>query len=123
MATTVLAPVSVGELVDKITILQIKVEKISDTYALVNILNELVQLKKIQVTPEPQAEIVTELRKVNEELWEVEDRLRVLEKLKEFDAEFIALARSVYILNDKRARIKREINLFSGSDIIEEKSY
>ena len=123
MATTVLAPVSVGELVDKITILQIKVEKIADTYALVNILNELVQLKKIQVTPEPRAENVTELRKVNEELWEVEDRLRVLEKLKEFDEEFIALARSVYILNDKRARIKREINLFSGSDIVEEKSY
>ena len=123
MATTVLAPVSVGELVDKITILQIKVEKIADTYALVNILNELVQLKKIQVTPQPRAENVTELRKVNEELWEVEDRLRVLEKLKEFDEEFIALARSVYILNDKRARIKREINLFSGSDIIEEKSY
>ena len=123
MATTVLAPVSVGELVDKITILQIKVEKIADTYALVNILNELVQLKKIQVTPEPRAENITELRKVNEELWEVEDRLRVLEKLKEFDEEFIALARSVYILNDKRARIKREINLFSGSDIIEEKSY
>ena len=120
---SLLAPVSVGELFDKITILQIKLDRITDIAALANVNNELHLLKEIRVEHEPRPEIVTELRKVNEELWDVEDRLRVLEKLKEFDEEFVALARSVYILNDKRASIKREINLFCGSDIIEEKSY
>ncbi len=118
-----LVPVSVGELVDKITILEIKLARITNIASLANVNNELLLLKEIKLNPEPRKEIVAELRKVNEELWDVEDRLRVLEKLREFDEEFIALARSVYILNDKRASIKREINLFTGSDIIEEKSY
>lgn len=114
-----LVPVSIGELIDKITILEIKTEKIKNPEALVNIQKELDMLRAIptkHVDSEP-------LRQVNLELWEVEDTLRECEKEKDFGTNFVTLARSVYLLNDKRARIKRAINIFMNSDIVEEKSY
>lgn len=115
-------PASVGEVLDKISILQIKSERITDGRKLTNVRNELRHLEdaaRNHRLPKMEAQ----LRAVNEALWDIEDRIRVKEKLGEFDAEFITLARSVYITNDKRAEIKRAINLATESDLIEEKSY
>lgn len=114
--------VSVGELLDKISILQIKSEKIDDIDKLANIHNELNHLTTV-ACDHRLPELEAQLRKVNEALWDIEDRIRVKEKMSEFDDEFIELARLVYITNDKRADIKREINLVSNSDLIEEKFY
>ena len=114
------APISIGELIDKITILAIKLLKIKNTTALENIEKEFAFLTNLNKWPE----ICTrELYDVNNKIWEVEDELRELEKIKDFGPNFIALARSVYILNDKRAVIKRDMNLKFSSDIVEEKSY
>jgi hypothetical protein len=121
------APISVGELVDKITILRIKLEKIADPAQLANIRAEhdhLVQIyerNRIAMLIDGRDEKV--LQSVNRELWEVEDRLREHEARGNFDVEFVALARSVYRLNDQRAAAKRSINIKSGSLIVEEKSY
>lgn len=115
-------PASVGEVLDKISILQIKSDRITDGRKLANVRKELVALltaAQHHRFPEMEAE----LRTVNEALWGIEDQIRVKEKRGEFDAEFIRLARSVYIVNDKRAEIKRRINEASGSALIEEKSY
>ena len=115
-------PASVGEVLDKISILQIKSDRITDGRKLANVRKELVELlAAAQNDRFPDME--AELRTVNEALWDIEDHIRVKEKLGKFDAEFIRLARSVYITNDKRAEIKREINLASASYLIEEKSY
>jgi hypothetical protein len=115
-------PVSVGEVLDKISILEIKSERITDADKLFNVHTELEHLLIVAANyREPQLE--EELKRVNEELWDIEDRIRVKEKLQEFDEEFISLARSVYITNDKRAQIKRTINAVTGSLFIEEKSY
>jgi hypothetical protein len=114
-----LAEISKGELIDKITILEIKNEKITDVEKLKNVRHELETLRKLEFhTAEKE-----KLKIVNRELWEVEDDLRHLEKLGKFDNEFIEKARSVYKLNDERSRIKKVINIEQGSDIIEEKSY
>jgi len=118
--------VSAGELLDKITILQIKSRRIKEPEKLYNIDKELIQLKKAaeELPDDPNIPALQkELTKVNERLWVIEDQVRELEKKEKFDAEFIILARSVYMNNDERARIKREINELVGSEIIEEKSY
>ena len=119
------APISLGELVDKITILRIKNRNITDPLKLENVQRELVELGGVLSKAEA-PDILLEfqsLENVNAELWDIEDNIRVKESKKEFDQEFIELARSVYITNDKRAKIKRDINLKVGSDLIEEKSY
>jgi hypothetical protein len=117
-----LVPVSIGELVDKITILEIKLEKITNNEALANIEKELKALKNIQVTHiEP--ELFENLKHVNIEIWNVEDELREYEHNQIFNNEFVTKARSVYILNDKRAAIKKHINNKYNSEITEEKSY
>jgi len=120
-------PVSYGELIDKITILEIKSERMTDPAKLANVGNELGALTRTwaadPVSTVDIADLRTGLKAVNEALWDIEDRIRLKEKAKAFDAEFIELARSVYIRNDERAALKREINLRLGSTLIEEKSY
>ncbi len=123
----ILVPVSFGELLDKIAILQIKSERMQDAAKLANVRNELSALEKTWMAhPAASADIVrlrAELKAVNERLWEIEDDIRVQEKAQAFDAGFVKLARSVYFENDERARIKREINTALGSAYVEEKSY
>ena len=120
-------PVSFGELIDKITILEIKSERISDETKLANVRHELDLLehtwKSSAASNTDLSESRNELKSVNEALWEIEDRIRVKESEKAFDAEFIELARSVYVINDRRAAVKKEINLALGSELVEEKSY
>lgn len=119
--------ISIGEFFDKLTILEIKTARISDEAKLANINKELDSLNKLLVqqkfTRDDVANEVAELRKVNEALWEIEDDIRDKESQKAFDDKFIELARAVYITNDKRSEIKRDINLKLGSDFVEEKSY
>jgi predicted nucleic acid-binding Zn-ribbon protein len=113
-------PVSVGELIDKLTILEIKSLFTDDEY----VLKELEELNKSRaIITQYTLEYEIELKKVNEKLWKIEDKLRQLEKEQRFDSEFIELARSVYITNDERARIKREINELTNSDFKEIKVY
>ena len=120
-------PVSVGEVLDKITILQIKLAHISDAAKRVNIQNELDALLPLVAgdafTTDQMQGLMAELKAVNEALWDIEDDIREKEAVKSFDAEFIRLARAVYVTNDKRAEIKKQINLATGSALIEEKSY
>jgi hypothetical protein len=115
--------VSIGEVVDKWTILSIKVLNIQDEDKLANVTKEKDYLNTVIPTDILNDPLTEQLRWVNERLWNVEDNLRECEKNKLFDKHFVQLARSVYLLNDKRARIKKEINLKHGSDFIEEKSY
>ena len=118
--------VSIGEVVVKYTILMIKASKIQDPAKLENINKELTYLIGILKKEDP---LMTDyphtkaLFEINKELWKVEDDLRDLERVKDFDKEFIILARNVYKLNDKRAHIKKEINIKFGSEFVEEKSY
>jgi hypothetical protein len=120
-------PVSYGELIDKITILEIKARQISDPAKLANVRNELDLLNATWANDAAsQTDIADErarLLAVNEALWDIEDHIRLKEKAQAFDAEFIELARSVYFRNDERAAVKREINLKLGSQLVEEKSY
>jgi hypothetical protein len=120
-------PVSYGELIDKITILEIKSERIRNAAKVQNVRIELDLLNTTwQAAAAAQTDIAAEraaLRRVNESLWDIEDRIRLKEKAKAFDAEFVELARSVYIRNDERAEIKRAINEKLGSTLVEEKSY
>jgi len=126
---TLYAPLSLGELVDKITILEIKSEQISDEAKLRNVRHELGVLtdclSKALTAPEFEAleSPKTSLGQINRELWKIEDDLRECEREQNFGADFVALARSVYFCNDKRAAIKKEINIRFGSDLVEEKSY
>ena len=118
------APISIGELVDKITILEIKKNKLQNS-KLKNVLKELSYLReliekhKIDITDD----LFFQLKEVNLSLWNIEDQIRIKEKNKEFDNTFIELARSVYFKNDKRAEIKKSINRLSNSEITEEKFY
>jgi hypothetical protein len=115
--------VSIGEVVDKWTILSIKFLNITDKDKLKNITKERNYLN-MEISPEILHDPLTDqLLVVNKNLWDVEDRLRDCERNKVFDDHFVQLARSVYILNDKRANIKKEINIKYGSDFVEEKSY
>jgi hypothetical protein len=118
-------PISIGELVDKITILQIKQEKIIDQNKLKNIQLELQLLSnKLSLLEIPHLfEQMSSLYSVNKELWNIEDDIRKKEKIKQFDNEFVELARSVYYKNDKRAALKKEINILVGSTLVEEKQY
>jgi len=120
-------PVSFGELIDKITILQIKSERMRDADKLANVRRELEMLTAMwERAPESRveaADLWAQLKAVNERLWVIEDDIRIKEKRQEFDAEFVRLARSVYIENDERARVKRDLNLRLGSALVEEKSY
>ena len=117
--------VSIGEVVDKATILRIKLSKIHDPEKLKNIQHEYdlitSSMKEAGISSES-AEFKA-LLEINQTLWEIEDKIRIKEKQKAFDAEFIELARSVYLNNDRRAAIKREINLAFGSELVEEKEY
>ena len=123
----ILVPVSFGELLDKIAILQIKSERMSDAVKLVNVRNELAALEQTWAAHPAAAVEIDALRAalkaVNERLWVIEDDIRIKEKAQAFDEEFIRLARSVYFENDERARIKKDINLALGSSYVEEKSY
>ncbi len=120
-------PVSFGELLDKIAILQIKSERMTDPAKLANVRNELAALDATWAAhPAAQQDIAAlraELKAVNERLWVIEDDIRLKEKAQAFDAEFVRLARSVYFENDTRARVKKDINLALGSAYVEEKSY
>jgi hypothetical protein len=123
----ILVAVSAGELWDKVTILRIKAERITDDAKRKNVLAELTSLDAaithLMVPTEKVNALVDRLRGVNESLWTVEDDIRRCENNRDFGPEFIALARSVYRLNDERGRIKRQINDFFGSAIVEEKQY
>lgn len=116
--------ISIGEIVDKLSILQIKQDNINDISKLINIKNEYLYLYKI-VFAELNIHIddYIPLLNINQKLWGIEDQIRIKEKKQEFDNEFIELARSVYITNDKRAELKKEINIKYGSKFVEEKSY
>ena len=124
---TIQATISYGEFLDKLTILEIKNERITDKSKLKNIQNELNLVKQLwQGSPASKIDISSELaalKAVNEKLWKIEDDIRDKERQQSFDQSFIDLARSVYFENDDRANIKREINLKLGSDLVEEKSY
>ena len=120
-------PVSFGELIDKISILQIKSERMSDPVKLANVRNELDALETTWLAHPAAghdiAKLRADLKAVNERLWVIEDDIRIKEKAQAFDDGFIQLARSVYFENDVRARIKKDINLALGSAYVEEKSY
>lgn len=120
-------PVSFGELLDKIAILQIKSERMQDASKLANVRRELAALENTWMAHSAAAHDIArlraELKAVNERLWVIEDDIRIKEKAQSFDEAFVQLARSVYFENDTRARIKREINLALGSELVEEKSY
>jgi hypothetical protein len=120
-------PVSVGELIDKITILEIKADRIKDPAKLANVTRELELLRKTW-SESPLSEhdvsgLRAELKQVNEALWEIEDFIRVKESEQSFDEQFVEFARAVYVNNDRRAGLKRALNELTGSSLIEEKDY
>ena len=123
----VLVPVSWGEVIDKITVLEIKSEKLDDSAKLANVRKELGLLTAIRDKEFPNhtvlAELSAQLKAINLSLWEIEDDIRDFERAKDFSQGFIDLARAVYVTNDKRAAVKRQINDALGSDLVEEKSY
>ena len=124
---TPLIPISWGELFDKITILQIKLDNLKDKNALKNVKIEYDELLKIYdnsfLEDQNAKRLLTDLKNINKSLWDIEDNIRDKERNRAFDEEFIDLARRVYITNDERSRIKRNINETFGSEFIEEKSY
>jgi prefoldin subunit 5 len=123
----ILVPVSPGEVLDKITILEIKSERIDDQDKVANVRRELELLlgtwQQSVDDDDTVRRIHAELKSINEALWEIEDDIRDKERAKEFDERFIELARSVYVTNDQRANAKKELNVYLGSEIVEEKSY
>ena len=120
-------PVSPGEVLDKITILEIKSERINDAGKGANVKRELELLSASWLEAVDQDDTIlrihAELKTINEALWEIEDDIRDKERAREFDQVFIELARSVYVTNDQRANAKKELNVYLGSEIVEEKSY
>lgn len=124
---SVKAEISVGELIDKITILRIKSEKIRDSAKLENIHRELDLLQIARQSLEDESselmQLESELKLINETLWDIEDQIRDHERSHEFGESFVVLARRVYKANDERSEIKRKINEITGSNIVEEKSY
>ena len=124
---TPLIPISWGELFDKITILQIKLENLQEKNALKNVKLEHDQLfsifKQFFLENTNANELINDLKLINQKLWNIEDLIRDKERNKIFDEKFIELARKVYFTNDERSRIKRSINETFGSEIVEEKSY
>ena len=124
---SILVEISPGEMIDKITILLIKSECIKDAEQLANVRHELgvlsAQMDKNIPSSQSLNALISELKEVNEELWRIEDDIRDCERTGDYSQLFIDLARAVYITNDKRADLKRKINLLLGSKIMEEKSY
>ena len=122
--SSILAPVSLGELIDKITILEIKQvhmtgTKLKNVDKELKLLKNLIQDKNLEID----IDLINNLKEVNKNLWKIEDKIRMKERNQEFDKDFIELARSVYKENDKRSSIKKEINLQYHSELVEEKSY
>jgi predicted translin family RNA/ssDNA-binding protein len=116
--------VSNGEIIDKVTILQIKLERIKDTSKLKNLKKEYVELVKVTASiMSIEDPLYKALYDVNCELWDIEDHIRDLERKQDFGKDFISTARSVYFKNDKRAELKKEINIRTASGLFEEKSY
>ena len=120
--------VSIGEFLDKISILELKLLNIKNESKLVNIKREFYYLNPfctelLETHGDELKSLYLKLSRINGDLWVIKDKLRELEADKRFDDEFIELARSVYFTNDKRAEVKKDINLMTGSDLIEEKSY
>ena len=124
---TALVPVSFGELVDKITILEIKCERIDDAGKLVNVRVELellaTALARFSVLPPRAGELKAELRRINEALWEIEDQIRVCERKNDFGPEFVRLARRVYMTNDRRSAVKRASSVSSRARLIVEENH
>ena len=120
-------PVSPGEVLDKITILEIKSERMSDPEKVANVRIELALLQETWANAVAVNQVIDDLhdqlKQINEALWEIEDDIRDKERVKEFDQQFIDLARNVYFTNDRRSDVKKQLNLHLGSQIIEEKSY
>ena len=120
-------PVSPGEVLDKITILEIKSERMSDPEKVANVRVELALLQQTWSQAVSEDEVIrdlhAQLKEINEALWEIEDDIRDKERVKEFDQRFIELARAVYFTNDRRSKVKKDLNLHLGSQIVEEKSY
>ena len=127
MTISVTVDIAPGELVDKITILEIKLERITGEAKLQNIRTEWAVLTKARDADLPRSteldDLTAELKEINEKLWVIEDDIRDCERQRDFSNEFIRLARAVYLNNDERARLKRRINELLGSPLIEEKSY
>lgn len=127
MTPDIKVPISPGELIDKITILQIKSERMTDAAKVANVRTELQLLETTwRESAHGASDIASEwaaLKAINEKLWVIEDDIRDKERDKAFDREFIELARAVYVTNDERAAVKRQINTKLGSRIVEEKSY
>ena len=127
MTKSILVEIGSGELIDKITILEIKSTRIKDAEKLKNISHELSILSAARDSAlcgiDGLQDLAVQLKALNEDLWQIEDDIRLCEAEKEFGQKFIDLARSVYITNDKRAAVKKEINFLTGAKIIEEKSY
>jgi len=123
----ILAPISAGELIDKITILRVKAQRINDPAKEANVQVELALLEATagrELTSSPELERLTgELTEINAALWDIEDGKRDCERRQDFGLDFVALARRVYMDNDRRAAVKRSINVLVGSEIVEEKSY
>ncbi len=126
-APPITVEIAPGELIDKITILEIKFERITDTEKLCNVrveLDTLAAARHREISPSMQLdELTSQLKAVNASLWDIEDAIRDCERNKDFGPQFIELARSVYRSNDRRAALKRQINELLGSNLIEEKSY
>ena len=120
-------PMSVGEVLDKITILEIKLENINDTAKLANVETELLHLRPLvsdeMFLTDHVVDLINQLKSINKALWDIEDDIRIEESKGDFGARFIELARAVYVTNDQRAHIKKLINVATGSTIVEEKSY
>ena len=123
----ILIPISPGELLDKITILQIKAERITDPVKVANVKTELDMLSKVWDGSVESDDVITalsaELKSINERLWEIEDDIRDEERKRQFGERFVELARAVYVTNDERANAKKKVNLHLNSSIVEEKSY
>lgn len=124
---SVLVPVSWGEVIDKITILEIKAERLTDQAKIANVTKELNELAAVRDREFPNhaglAALAAELKAINESLWVIEDDIRDCERAKDFGPKFIELARAVYVTNDERAAAKRRVNELLGSALVEEKSY
>ena len=127
MTHAVETPVAIGELIDKITILEIKAERFTDAAKRNNVVAELSMLRARRDRAVPQSPrldaLGAQLKAVNERIWELEDSIRDCERRADFGPDFVAVARSIYRTNDERAAVKRQINVALGSDLIEEKSY
>jgi len=119
----ILIPISLGELYDKISILEIKLSHMATPEKIANVANEYKELRSVADEYPIDKDLYKQLRNINQSIWDIEDKIRDCEREKIYDTTFVEIARSVYISNDKRSDIKKEINLKYGSVIIEEKSY